>query len=189
MELHHFLRSRRSVRRFTQDEVPDEVIRRIVETACYAPSAHNRQPWRFCVLKQAGAKARLAEAMAVEFRNDLLRDGLPDEEVDKRIEQSRSRINSSPVVIVLCMDMSEMDVYPDERRAGAERMMAIQSTAAAGSAIAPGSACRGSVRRLDLRPVVCTRSSAPGFVVWMHPGSLRPCSSSATPIKPHGPKP
>ncbi len=76
MELHRFLRSRRSVRRFTQDEVPDAVIRRIVETACYAPSAHNRQPWRFCVLKQADAKSRLADAMALEFRNDLLRDGL-----------------------------------------------------------------------------------------------------------------
>ena len=30
------------------------------------------------------------------------------------------------------MDMSEMDVYPDSRRAEAERMMAIQSTANAG---------------------------------------------------------
>jgi F420 biosynthesis protein FbiB-like protein len=132
MEFHDFLRSRRSVRRFRQDEVPDSTIQRILTTATYAPSAHNRQPWRFCVVKQSGAKSRLADAMAAEFRADLLRDDLGPGDVSTRVEQSRSRINSSPVVIVLCMDMSEMDVYPDARRANAERMMAIQSTAAAG---------------------------------------------------------
>ena len=65
-----------------------------------------------------------------------------------------SRINSSPVVIVLCMDMSEMDVYSDARRADAERMMAIQSTAAAGFTAAFGGARRRAVWRLDLRSVV-----------------------------------
>jgi F420 biosynthesis protein FbiB-like protein len=132
MAFHEFLRSRRSVRRFTRDDVPDSSIQRILSTATYAPSAHNRQPWRFCVLKNPDAKSRLADAMALEFRNDLLRDGLSDEEVATRIDKSRSRITASPLVIVLCMDMSEMDVYPDARRADAERMMAIQSTAAAG---------------------------------------------------------
>jgi len=132
MDHHDFLRSRRSIRRFTLDRVPDASIDRILTTAIYAPSAHNRQPWRFCVLNAAEAKSRLADAMAEDFRKDLLRDELPLAEVTTRIEQSRSRIVSSPLVIVMCMDMSEMDVYPDTRRTEAERMMAIQSTAAAG---------------------------------------------------------
>ena len=132
MDHHDFLRSRRSIRRFTLDKVPDASIDRILTTATYAPSAHNRQPWRFCVLNAAEAKSRLADAMAEDFRKELLRDKLPLAEVTTRIEQSRSRIVSSPLVIVMCMDMSEMDVYPDARRTEAERMMAIQSTAAAG---------------------------------------------------------
>jgi coenzyme F420-0:L-glutamate ligase/coenzyme F420-1:gamma-L-glutamate ligase len=36
------------------------------------------------------------------------------------------------VVIILCLDMSEMDFYPDEKRQQAERTMAVQSVAAAG---------------------------------------------------------
>ncbi len=132
MEYHQFLRSRRSVRRFQPVPVPDEAVERMLATAVCAPSAHNRQPWRFCVLKASDAKSRLAAAMAAEFRRDLLRDNLQSADVEARVEASRDRINSSPVVVVLCMDMSVMDVYPDARRAEAERMMAIQSTAAAG---------------------------------------------------------
>jgi F420 biosynthesis protein FbiB-like protein len=131
MEFHNFLRSRRSVRRFLPREVPDAAIQRILTTALYAPSAHNRQPWRFCILQTADVKSRLADAMAVEFRRDLLYDSLPASEADERIEQSRSRITAAPLVIVLFMDLSEMDPYPDARRAQAERIMAIQSTAAA----------------------------------------------------------
>jgi coenzyme F420-0:L-glutamate ligase / coenzyme F420-1:gamma-L-glutamate ligase len=132
MELHNFLRSRRSIRRFKPEPIEDTVIERILTTATYAPSAHNRQPWRFCVIKDPAAKSRLADAMAADFRRDLERDNLPPEELNARIAKSRDRINSTPLVIVLCMDMTEMDVYPDARRADAERMMAIQSTANAG---------------------------------------------------------
>lgn len=132
MELHEFLRSRRSVRRFKTEEIPDPTIERMLTTAAHAPSAHNRQPWRFCVVKRPEAKARLANAMAELFRRDLVRDQIPPEEVERRVERSRTRIQSTPVVIVLCLDMTEMDVYPDVRRQEAERTMAIQSVAAAG---------------------------------------------------------
>ena len=132
MEFHNFLRSRRSIRHFKQDEVSNSAIQRILTTATYAPSAHGRQPWRFCVLQNRDAKSRLANAMAAEFLNDLIRDNLSVEDRNARIEQSRLRITSSPIVIILCMDVSDMDVYADARRCDAERIMAIQSAAAAG---------------------------------------------------------
>src|SRR5512138_3577939 len=100
MDLHSFLRSRRSIRRFTPQPVPDEAVERILATAVCAPSAHNRQPWRFCVLKSAEAKSRLADAMAADFRRDLERDNLAAAEVAARVESSRSRITSAPLVIV-----------------------------------------------------------------------------------------
>ena len=130
------------------------MIERILLTAAHAPSAHNRQPWRFCVIKTADVKRALADEMSAEFRLDLINDGIALDEVDTRIEQSRSRITSSPLVIVLCMDSSEMDVYPDARRTSAERMMAIQSTAAAGLQLLPGRASRGPRGSLDLWPIV-----------------------------------
>lgn len=142
-ELHGFLRSRRSVRRFRSESVPASSLERILNTATFAPSAHNRQPWRFVVVKDTAARSRLADAMAADFQRDLERDGLSESEVATRIETSRSRIKSVPLLIVLCMDNSVMDVYSDSRRADAERVMAIQSTANAGLALLLGAHAEG----------------------------------------------
>ncbi|MBK9927232.1 MAG: nitroreductase family protein [Anaerolineales bacterium] len=131
-DLHNFLRTRRSIRRFKPDPVPDSVIENILHTATFAPSAHNRQPWRFAVVTDSSVKTKLADAMAVEFAHDLEKDSIPSEEIQKRIARSRERIISAPVVITLNLDMSEMDVYPDKKRKKAEYLMATQSVANAG---------------------------------------------------------
>jgi coenzyme F420-0:L-glutamate ligase / coenzyme F420-1:gamma-L-glutamate ligase len=112
--------------------VPDSVIQDILSTATYAPSAHNRQPWRFVVVTDLSVKAHLADAMAKDFARDLTRDGLAPETIQAQIKRSNERITSAPVAILLCLDMSEMDTYPDEKRNKAEYMMAVQSVAAAG---------------------------------------------------------
>ncbi len=44
-----FLRSRRSIRRYKSEPVPEDIVRRIFETARYAPTATNRQPVRWAV--------------------------------------------------------------------------------------------------------------------------------------------
>jgi F420 biosynthesis protein FbiB-like protein len=107
-------------------------MRTILSTATYAPSAHNRQPWRFCVITELSTKQKLADAMAADFQRDLEADGLSPEKIHAQIQRSKSRIISAPVLILLCLDMSDMDSYPDEKRQQAEKMMAIQSVAAAG---------------------------------------------------------
>lgn len=130
--LRDFLRTRRSIRRFQPDPVPDAVIRDILHTATFAPSAHNRQPWRFIVLTESAAKKNLSDRMAEEFQRDLAQDQLPAEEITKRVNRSRERITASPVVILLCLDMTDMDRYPDERRRESEHLIATQSVANAG---------------------------------------------------------
>lgn len=112
--------------------MPDSVIQDILSTAAYAPSAHNRQPWRFVVIASQAVRAALAESMAIDFERDLTRDNLSHEKIQAQIQRSKSRITSAPVAILLCLDSSDMDSYPDEKRQQAERTMAIQSVAAAG---------------------------------------------------------
>ncbi len=131
-DLHSFLQTRRSIRRFKPDPVPDSILRDILYTATFAPSAHNRQPWRFIVLTDSPAKKHLSDAMAGEFQRDLEKDNLAPEEVSKRVNKSRERITGAPVIVILCVDMSEMDNYPDERRKKAEYIIGIQSAANAG---------------------------------------------------------
>lgn len=42
---------RRSVRNYSEKEVPDETIKEIIRAGTYAPTAMNQQPWRFVVVK------------------------------------------------------------------------------------------------------------------------------------------
>lgn len=132
---HQYLRTRQSVRRFEARPVSRETLEQILETATHAPSAHNRQPWRFAVLTTDEAKNRLAEAMGAEFRRDLAADGLPPEEVEAQVNRSEARIRQAPVSVLLCMDPTVGDEYPDPARRQAELTMAMQSTAMAGYAL------------------------------------------------------
>lgn len=131
MELFEAIRSRRSIRRYRPDPVPHELVTRLLEAACWAPSAHNRQPWRFAVVTDAEVKERLARAMGVRLRADLERDGLPLEVIERDTARSYARITGAPVVILVALTLADIDVYPDPRRSQAEWTMAVQSVAMA----------------------------------------------------------
>jgi coenzyme F420-0:L-glutamate ligase/coenzyme F420-1:gamma-L-glutamate ligase len=131
-ELQTFLRSRRSTRRFKADPVPEAVLMDILETATYAPSAHNQQPWRFAVVTNATAKSRLAESISGRFRQDMLADGKSETDIQARIERTVRRTNEAPAIIVLCRDITAVDPQPDEAGRRAEIRMGEQSAALAG---------------------------------------------------------
>ena len=71
-EFFDLVRNRRAIRRYEDRLVPDELIERLLETAMWAPSAHNRQPWRFAVLRSTASKETLARAMGAKLRQDRL---------------------------------------------------------------------------------------------------------------------
>jgi nitroreductase len=52
-------RAQRAHRAFSEGEVPDEDLRRILEAATWAPSAENSQPWVFVVVRDAARRAEL----------------------------------------------------------------------------------------------------------------------------------
>jgi F420 biosynthesis protein FbiB-like protein len=126
------LRSRRSIRRYRPEPVPEPIIRRLLEAAMWAPSAHNRQPWRFAIIRSRETKERLARAMGEQLRADLAADGLPVDLIAKDAARSHTRLVSAPVLILVCLTMADMDSYPDPRRQADEMTMAIQSAAMAG---------------------------------------------------------
>ena len=128
--LHRLATGRRSIRRYKPTAVPDATLDRILEAARWAPSGHNRQPWRFAILTSFHLKDRLARAMGERLRRDRLADGDPIAAIDQDVTRSYARITGAPVVIVVALDMSDMDRYPDDRQR-AERTMAVQSTAMA----------------------------------------------------------
>ena len=131
-EFWQVLHSRRSVRRFQPQPVPEDVVRRILEAATWAPSAHHRQPWRFAVLASLEARSRLAQALGDAFRQDLRADGLSSDQVEAQVVRSHQRIEQAPLAIMLCLDQSAGDTYPDASRQQSEHWMGVQSVALAG---------------------------------------------------------
>jgi coenzyme F420-0:L-glutamate ligase / coenzyme F420-1:gamma-L-glutamate ligase len=58
------IRDRRSIRSFSKREVSREQIEQLIEAARWAPSNHNRQPWRFLVLEDGQQIEVLARTVA-----------------------------------------------------------------------------------------------------------------------------
>lgn len=60
MEMFDIIKSRRSIRKFTAEPVPDDAIEKIVQAGMWAPSGLNNQPWKFAVIKDTVLKTELA---------------------------------------------------------------------------------------------------------------------------------
>lgn len=96
--------TRRSIRKFAPDDVPDEMIGQMLEAAKLAPSGSNRQPWRFLVVRDTKIKKEL-----------------------RRVCLDQKFVEEAPVVIVCFGDLER---YSKEAR-GKRRKESIESGAAA----------------------------------------------------------
>jgi iodotyrosine deiodinase len=67
---HERMRTRRTVRSFSGDDIPDEVLENIILTAGTAPSGANKQPWHFCLVRAPEIKRRIREAAEAEERRN-----------------------------------------------------------------------------------------------------------------------
>ncbi len=131
VSLRRMIRGRRSIRRYTDQPIDPALLTELLEAASWAPSAHNRQPWRFCVVTSDEGKARLSEAMGEQWRADLGADKADPEFIERRVAISHARMTSAAALVIANLTMSDMDHYPDPTRAKAEWAMAVQSVALA----------------------------------------------------------
>lgn len=56
-----FMDKRRSVRDFSDEDIPEEIIENIIKTASTAPSGAHKQPWHFCVIRSKELKSKIRE--------------------------------------------------------------------------------------------------------------------------------
>ena len=61
MDTLDLLKSRRSIRKYTSKEVEEEKLNKCLEAARWAPSASNKQPWEFLIVKDETMRKRFAE--------------------------------------------------------------------------------------------------------------------------------
>lgn len=79
MDVFEAIKSRRSVRAFTDEPVSREEVMKLIDAARWAPSAGNIQPWEFIVVREPKVKQGLAQAAL-----------------------NQTFIEEAPVVIVVC---------------------------------------------------------------------------------------
>jgi nitroreductase len=70
MDFHEVVRKRCSVRAYRPDPVDDEKLRRVLEAGRLAPSAANRQPIHFYVIRDESLRQRLLEAYSQQWFAD-----------------------------------------------------------------------------------------------------------------------
>ena len=63
MEFKEVVQRRRSVRRYEERPIPDDVLRQLLEAGLWAPSGVNMQPWFFAVIRSPEQMQRLAAVM------------------------------------------------------------------------------------------------------------------------------
>src|SRR3990172_4118719 len=106
MDLFDAIQGRKSIRRFKQTAVPDEVIRTILDAGRLAPSANNTQPWSFLVIKDRVVLKKMAEA--VREMVDRMVPYAESEKQAQRLTAYKSNyyvfFENAPVVIAVFME-------------------------------------------------------------------------------------
>ncbi len=120
--------SRRSCRSFNESPVPEEKLFRILEAANAAPSAHNAQPWHFYVIIGEKSKRTLFEGAGKAYVSDLMDSGMPEDEAQKRADESKRFFLAAPVLIIVFVE----HIYgARDKRGTIERALREESAAAA----------------------------------------------------------
>ncbi len=97
--------TRRSIRKYKEEPVPQFIIEQIIDAGRAAPSAKNRQPWKYLVYSGDAKKRLLSimkkgiEAEEISPRLPLSADGIPDAKNTLRIME-----NAPVIIIVLNMN-------------------------------------------------------------------------------------
>lgn len=102
MEFESVIKERRSIRKFSTQEVDDSVTDRLIECARLCQSAKNRQPWKFMILRDK-EKDKIAKIMLELFEQK-------DIELPGYVNSSKSSANvilNAPVLILVLREKDE----------------------------------------------------------------------------------
>ena len=133
---------RRSVRRFSEQPVPPELITAAVAEALTAPAPHHTRPVRFVWLQTRATRNRLLDRMKDKWRADLAGDGRSPESVERRVARGQI-LYDAPEVVIPFLVPDGAHAYPDAARTDAEHTMFTVAVGAAVQALLVALAVRG----------------------------------------------
>lgn len=168
----------RACRRFHDEPVPDEVLARVLRAATMAPSAENRQPWVFVVVRDATTRAAIGDLnqAAWEGGGRAHSEGrLPPGLLAEVEHGALGGIGGAPVLVVVGADTDRC--LP--ATVGSSVFPAVQNLLLAATALGLGSALTtlGTMLADDLRRLL----SLPDAVM---PVAIVPLGRPAVPLGP-----
>ncbi len=138
-ELFDVVHAQRACRRFSDAAVDDELVERVLDAATFAPSAENRQPWAFVVVREDQRRAVIGELTrrAWEGGGRAVSEGRLAPGLLRDVDQGAlGGVAGAPVLVVVCGDtrlgnprVLEASVFP-----------AVQNMLLAATALGLGSA-------------------------------------------------
>jgi nitroreductase len=120
-DLYEVMSTLRAVRRLRPDQIPDDVLERVLQAACWAPTGGNQQPWRVVVVTDPEQKAKLQAIYEPEwatYSEGFLANlaDLPEPELEKwrRVaaagDHLAEHLHEAPAVLVFCADPKRMAI-------------------------------------------------------------------------------
>lgn len=120
-ELYEAMSTLRAVRKLRSDPVPDEVLERVLQAACWAPTGGNQQPWKVVVVTDPDRKAGLQAIYRPEWQRYAAgflgrMEGQPDEVVApwRRVADAgdhlADHLHEAPAILVFCADPTAMAI-------------------------------------------------------------------------------
>jgi nitroreductase len=106
-DLFAIVHRQRACRAFSDDPVDDDLVARVLDAATFAPSAENRQPWEFVVVREAETRARLGELMKRAWEaggRDFAQTRLDTKLMADVDAGATGGLAAAPVMIVVCAD-------------------------------------------------------------------------------------
>ncbi len=118
MDVFEVINTTRAMRRLKPDDVPDELLWKVLDAAIRAPSGGNRQPWGFIVVRDAETKEKIA-AWYLEAWNATygrIRDTVTADASGARMYGSADHLANhlaeAPVLIIACVQAGAMGTSP-----------------------------------------------------------------------------
>lgn len=121
IQLYDAMSTLRAVRRLRPDPIPDDVLERVLQAACWAPTGGNTQPWKVVVVTDPDTKAGLQDIYRPEWQRyatGFLRrlEGQRDEIVEpwKRVVKAgdylADNLHESPAILIFCANPDAMAI-------------------------------------------------------------------------------
>ncbi|MDX1652359.1 MAG: nitroreductase family protein [Brumimicrobium sp.] len=111
-EFYSLMDKRRSVRTFSEETIPQEVIENIIKTASTAPSGAHKQPWTFCVVSNPELKKKIKEAAEAEERESYesrMSERWKEDLKPLATDAHKPFLEDAPFLIVLCKRAYDYD--------------------------------------------------------------------------------